>query len=204
MKNKLVTVLMFLGIFVSVIISALTLSGCEDSNNVKVYEVKDDEEMSGEVMESADTSYATEPTEEYVYVQLCGAVSNPGVYKILSGTRIYEAVEIAGGLSEEADTRAVNMAKTVSDEMQIYIPTRDETNNGTVTQFLEDTQKELLNINEATKEELMELPGIGESKAEAIITYRKEHGVIKDITELMNISGIKEAAFSKIKDKIRV
>lgn len=204
MKNKLITVVVFFLIFVSVILSALTLSGCEDSNDVKVYEVKNDEEMSDEVIENTDTQSDTEPTEEYVYVQLCGAVSNPGVYRILSGTRIYEAVEIAGGLSEEADTRAVNMAKPVADEMQIYIPAIGETNNGTVTQFLEDTQKELLNINEATKEELMELPGIGESKAEAIIAYRKEHGVIKDITELMNISGIKEAAFSKIKDKIKV
>lgn len=204
MKNKLITVVMFLSIFSGVTLSALTLSGCGDSNDVKVYEAGEDEEISDDVMESGNISYDAETTKEYVYVQLCGAVANPGVYKILSGTRVYEAVEAAGGLLEEADTRAVNMAKPVADEMQIYIPTINEVNNDTAAQLLENTRDELLNINEATKEELMELPGIGETKAEAIIAYRTEHGMIKDITELMNISGIKEAAFSKIKDKIRV
>lgn len=205
MKNKLKTVVILVGIFISVIVSALSFSGCKDNNDVKLYEVKDSEEVSDdEVTDSSGISNNTKPSEEYVYVQLCGAVLNPGVYKILSGARIYEAVEEAGGLLEEADTRAVNMAKPVEDGLQIYIPAKDETHNGTITQDSENTQKGLLNINEAAKDELMELPGIGETKAEAIITYRKEHGMIKDITELMNISGIKESVFSKIKDKIKV
>lgn len=204
MINKLKTVVVFVGIFIIVLASSLALSGCKNNNDVKLYEVNDSDEISDVVTDNADVSHNTEPTEEYVYVQLCGAVLNPGVYKILSGARIYEAVEEAGGLLEEADTRAVNMAKPVEDGIQIYIPSKDETYNGTDTQFSENTQKELLDINKAAKEELMELPGIGEAKAESIIAYRKEHGAFKDITEIMNISGIKESAFSKIKDKIKV
>lgn len=213
MRKNLIRTVKCFGIAVSVMTAVLT--GCGDGKvSVRSAYQNDAAGYETEAENTTDSSETTEQlvtTEEYAYVHLCGAVVNPGVYKMVSGTRVYEAVDMAGGVTEEADTQAVNMARPVEDEMQLYIPTKEEVKNGIVTQHggtvsqdNEETKEELLNINRATKEELMELPGIGEAKAEAIIAYREEHGIFTEITELMNISGIKEAAFSKIKDKIKV
>ena len=148
--------------------------------------------------------------EEIIYVQLCGAVSSPGVYSFKNGTRVFEAIEAAGGVTDDADTNAVNLARPVSDEMKIYVPTKEEVNISGSDYFWEcedqslSEEDSLVDINEATKEELMELPGIGESKADSIINYRDENGAFTDISQIMNISGIKDAAFEKIKDLIKV
>ena len=198
----------------------MCLTGCGEDGKAKVYSEKsvDDTDV------SKDKNYSSEQvsgdneeiqTDGYVYVQLCGAVNTPGVYKLLSGTRVFEALEAAGGTTEEADTNAVNLARPVTDEMQIYIPTKEEASNSNGDYFWENTQDltegctdseedSLININDAAREELMKLPGIGEAKADAIISYREENGGFSDISEIMNISGIKEAAFEKIKDLIKV
>ena len=191
-------------------------TSCGKKDDVKVYNDVS-EENNYEEDGSADKTDAresginvdgsTDASLDEVYVQLCGAVNSPGVYKLKSGTRVFEAIEAAGGVTEEADTNAVNLARPVTDEMQIYVPTKEEVSLSEEDYYWQDseeTKDSLVNINKATKKELMELPGIGESKAEAIINYRDEIGAFDDISQIMNISGIKNAAFDKIKDLIKV
>lgn len=147
-----------------------------------------------------------------VYVYICGEVANPGVYELSEDSRIYEAVDAAGGFTENAARESVNLASKISDGMQITIYNKEEVallpadggsaggnagQNGA-------SGSGLVNLNTATKEELMTLKGIGEAKAEDIIRYREKSGGFKKIEDIMKISGIKEAGFQKIKDDITV
>ena len=147
-----------------------------------------------------------------VYVYICGEVINPGVYELSGDSRICEAVDAAGGFTENADREHVNLASKVSDGMQITIYNREEAaslpaDNASVGGNAGKSGTSgsgLVNLNTATKEELMTLKGIGESKAEDIIRYREKSGGFKKIEDIMKISGIKEAGFQKIKDNITV
>lgn len=158
---------------------------------------------------------AVEETVVPCYVHICGQVVNPGVYEIESGSRIFQAVEAAGGLTGEAADGFLNMAEIIQDGMKIFVPSVEEVENGQAaamtgsggfagsgTSSSEKTPK--VNLNTASKEQLMTLRGIGESRAEDIIRYREEHGLFRAIEEIMEISGIKDAAFQKIKDDITV
>ena len=164
---------------------------------------------------------STVETQEYVenseksgvYVYICGEVANPGVYELSEDSRIYEAVDAAGGFTENAARESINLASKVSDGMQITIYNKEEaaslTAGGTSAgknsgQDQMSGSSSLVNLNTATKEELMTLKGIGESKAEDIIRYREKSGGFKKIEDIMKISGIKEAGFQKIKDSITV
>ncbi len=155
------------------------------------------------------------------YVHICGEVKNPGVYEVEQGSRIFQAVELAGGLTSEAAGDYLNMALETADGMKITVPSRKDAAAWGTGTFAEgnwvetppagggetaagQTVPRKVNLNTAGKEELMTLKGIGESKAEAIIRYREEQGPFQAIQEIMNISGIKEAAFEKIKDDITV
>ena len=137
---------------------------------------------------------------EEIYVYVCGCVNSPGVVCISSGSRIYEVIELAGGFSGDADINAVNQAEFVTDGQKVYIPAIGESvNSGENT-----GSSGLVNINTAGISELTTLPGIGESRAQAIIDYRDGNGPFSDIREIMNISGIKQSAFDKIKAYITV
>ena len=140
--------------------------------------------------------------EEYIDVFISGCVNKPDVYTLKKGSIIKEAVEMAGGFSENACRDYVNLAKKLEPGEHIIIPSQDEAKDLKPIQA-EDAinSSSLVNINKASKEELMTLPGIGERKAEAIIKYRNSKS-FSNIEDIMNISGIKEAAFNKIKDKI--
>lgn len=158
------------------------------------------------------------------YVYVCGAVKNPGVYPVTADMRVFEAVELAGGFSDDADKQWLNLALPVSDGQRIYVYSCGETSlmeqteeialtadSGSVNDdFRTDADsgepgcQEKINLNTAGREELMTLPGIGEAKADAIIQYRTEYGGFERIEEIQNISGIKSAVFSKIKDYITV
>lgn len=134
-----------------------------------------------------------------IYVYITGCISVPGVYEVPKDSRIISVVEAAGGLLEEADTRLVNMAKEVSDGEHIHIYSiYDEVEDES------DRYSDLININTATKSELMTLKGIGETRAESIIEYRDKCGGFNSIEDIMLVSGIKESAFEKIKDYICV
>ena len=130
------------------------------------------------------------------YVYICGAVENTGIYEFTKGMRLFELIEMAGGLDEEADADAINLATEVTDGQQIRIPYIGES--------LALPEDGLVDINTADIKELCTIPGIGESRASAIIDYREQNGGFKDIEEIKNISGIKDATFNKIKPYICV
>lgn len=138
------------------------------------------------------------------FVHVCGAVAVPGVYELPAGSRIFDAVELAGGVTEDGVPTALNFAERVYDGEQILVPTWEQYNAGWTSAGAESVSDGRVNINTATKEQLMALNGIGESRAQAIIAYREEHGPFLTIEELMQVSGIKEAAFEKVKDYITV
>ena len=160
-------------------------------------------------------------------VHICGAVSAPGVYELPAGSRIIDAVEAGGGFLPEADEACCNLAEEIVDGCQIYIMTKSEscadgqtekkagiqtspdsdmqtTDRNVRSNSAPALENGLVNLNTADVAALMTLPGIGESRAKAIISYREQHGAFAQIEDIMKISGIKQAAFSKIKDKITV
>lgn len=168
-----------------------------------------------------------------IYVYICGAVVNAGVVSGGAGMRLYQAVELCGGLIDEADGTRVNLAMQLKDGDKIYIPyayddisLTDEMNNGcnpnatgisgSNTENSDGNSESygsntggagssnLIDINKASKSELMQLSGIGEARALDIISYREKHGAFKRIEDIKNVSGIKDAAFNKIKDYICV
>lgn len=155
------------------------------------------------------------------YVHICGAVNCPGVYPIHPGMRLFEAIELAGGFSQEADETWLNQAQQLQDGQRWYVYTREQTqelsqpqtqqmdpaaqqsvSDGQQLQQADETDR--VNLNTADKDTLMSLPGIGEARAEAIIQYRTEHGGFTAIEEIQQISGIKGAVYSKIEDRITV
>ncbi len=167
-----------------------------------------------------------------LFVDVKGAVNAPGVYELEDGKRVIDAINLAGGFSDKADTINVNLSKRLTDEMFIVIYTKqeiynykksNETSNINCASFecvcpdvkndacieknlkAENNKKEANNkvsINNATKEDLMSLTGIGESKANAIINYRNENGLFKQIEDIKNVSGIGDSVFEKIKNNI--
>lgn len=140
-------------------------------------------------------------TTASIYVHICGAVAQPGVYEVPEGSRVFELLAMAGGATAEGMEDAMNLADVLEDGERIVIPTREE-----ASLMMEggDREEKLVNLNTANRQELMTLPGIGETKADDIIRYRETNGSFKQITDIMKISGIKEALFEKIKEKIKV
>ena len=171
------------------------------------------------------------PKEEKIKVDIKGAVKNPGVYEINSNGRVADAIAISGGLTNDADTSILNLSKNLTDEMVIIIYTKEEVaemlKGSTSIKYIEkecicpkiendacidnvidnkpDTNtsnEQKVSLNSATIDELMQLPGIGEVKAKAIIAYREENGGFKSIEELLEVNGIGESTFNKIKDQL--
>ena len=148
-----------------------------------------------------------EKSTENIFVYVCGAVQKPGVYEFLPGQRICDAIAAAGGLSEQAAGDSLNQAEVLSDGQMLRVLTTEEAAAATVQpgqETAESSRDGRVDINTADASALMSLPGIGQSKADAIIAYRNEHGAFKAPEELMNISGIKEGVYQKIKDSIKV
>ena len=155
--------------------------------------------------ERVDVSNEEEPggEPEIIMVDVKGAVVNPGVYEMESLSRVKDVITRAGGFVKHADQNQLNLAGKVTDEMVIYVPVVGEISKiPQMGSLSEDT--ELISINTADLNELQELPGIGPSKAEAIIQYREENGAFKAIEDLQNISGIGEKTFEKLKDLISI
>lgn len=168
------------------------------------------EQTAGEFEEYGDnTGKQAADTQKDIYVHICGAVQSPGVYALPEGSRLSEAVEAAGGFLPEACKDYCNLALIVSDGMQYQIPTEDEALwgmlPGTAQQETSSYDSQgLLDINLATAAELMELPGIGQTRADAIITYREEHGAFACKEDIMQVTGIKGAIYEKIESHIIV
>lgn len=140
--------------------------------------------------------------KEGIFVHVCGEVVHPGVYELKAGSRVYEAVKAAGGMSENAAQNFLNQAEILEDGQQIYVPSEEEISDTDSENGRTDDGK--VNLNQASKEQLMTLPGVGEAKADAIIRYRSEKGDFRSIEEIMEIEGIKEGVFKKIEDWITV
>jgi len=160
-------------------------------------------------------------SQKLVYVHVCGAVKKPAVYSLPEGSRVCDAIAKAGGLTEDAADDYVNQARFLNDGERVYIHNKAELSDLSASQYAagqpvnhtgngpngSDAQtggQERLpvNINTAGISELTTLPGIGESRAESIIAYREAHGAFSKIEDIMKISGIKGAAYEKIKDRI--
>ena len=141
---------------------------------------------------------STEETKDAdtIFVYVCGAVKYEGVYELPDDCRVYEAIAKAGGLREDAATNTVNQAELLKDGKRLYIPTASEAENW------QPEESGKVNLNKASKEELMTLPGVGASRADSIIKYREQQGDFQSIEDIMQISGIKEGLFEKIKEFI--
>ncbi len=235
--------------FFSVIFISCVLTGCgrrDDLFQESSQEMADEEEFQITDQETANTQVPVSeaaitesavPAEvsqepEEIYVDVSGAVVSPGVYCLDAGSRIFQAIEAAGGCTTEAAPVWLNQAAELSDGQKVYVPTVQEaedaaaengaggnagylwdlgtqsavtgqTSEGT-GQVSEDTGTGKVNINTADKELLTTLPGVGSSKADAILAYRQEQGGFSSIEEIMNVEGIKEGVFARIKDRISV
>lgn len=200
-----------------------------------------DEPDQAVLQESRQPADTNQPQEvQTICVHVCGAVKNPGVYELSGDSRVYEAVEKAGGFSEDADQNYVNQAQQLADGLKLVIPTMKETEEtagqeGTAGQIgiigpgrepQSQVQRETaggnvspeasgdagdgsptdgrININTASMEELCTIPGIGSTRAAAIIAYRQDTGGFASVEDIMNVSGIKEGTYAKIKDSIKV
>lgn len=141
--------------------------------------------------------------EEYIYVDIKGEVINPNVYKIQKGLRVIDVINLAGGLTEESDTSNINLSKIVTDEMVIVIKSKNNEEVYIDSDVDINNNNQLIDINTCTIDELLTLPGIGESKANNIIEYRKKNK-FNTINDIMNVSGISESLFNKIKEYIKV
>lgn len=155
------------------------------------------EHFTQETIESTEQEDVSS-VDEKIVIDIKGQVKNPGVYEMVEGDRLIDAIKKAGGVLPSAATASLNYATRLQDEMLIYVPTEEEVeaekeNEATNT----STERPLVNINEATKEQLMTIPGIGPAKAEAIMQYREEIS-FRQKEEIMNVSGIGEKTFENI------
>ncbi len=201
MKNKIIK--WFPALIAIVVAGVVFCCSCTDTNN-KVSITEDDTSDNVRLsLSDTETQEAPETdTQAGVWVYVCGEVKDPGVYYLDASSRIMDAIEMAGGMTDDADRVHLNLAQPIEDGQQIYVP-----NTSGDPSDLPDTYTEegsgLVDLNTASLEELKTLPGIGDSKASAIIEYRK-NTPFESIEDIMNVSGIKESSFQKIKDMIKV
>ncbi len=148
--------------------------------------------------ESSARQVPAAQTEICVYV--CGCVESPGVYRFGEGARVYEAIDAAGGAAKDADTDGMNLAEPLSDGERVYVPAKGEEQASAAGA----AGVSLININQASAADLVALPGIGQSKANAIINYRLQHGSFSSKEELLNVPGIKEGIYDQIEALVTV
>lgn len=212
-------------LFMNVLFAGMGLSGCQNHKTEIMLDDQDtekntetesgSEEISNEVTVLNEAELSEIPQEEIqaeIFVDVCGAVANPGVYEMDADSRVFQVIEAAGGFLPEAASASVNQAQPVSDGQQIYVPTQEEVEEGTMPAVIQQTEtagdsdmaEGVVNINTADADILKSLSGIGDAKAQAILAYREEYGAFSAIEEIMQVPGIKESTFSAIKDKITV
>lgn len=185
-------------LIIIIVIMVLAGLGFYKSNN-------SDDEVDQNLLQFANTNIeetANNPKEIYVHID--GEVNNPGLYKLTTNDRVNDLLVIAGGATDKASLKDINLAKRLEDEMKIYIPSKDENLSNEVSdQSGISSSSGKVNINTATKDELKTLPGIGDSRADEIIRYR-ENTVFSKIEDIKNISGIGDKTYEKLKELISV
>ncbi len=217
MRRRLTAVLWVL------VILTVCLNGCEkkeETSGIEEISLEESGESSSDEEDSPDKT-SEEAREEgqgpeketaSIFVYVCGQVVAPGVYELPAKARVYQAIERAGGTLEGASPESLNLAQQVEDGQKIYVPSKEEAEAGT---FPQDGSRESaspsqeqdggkVNLNTAGLEELMTLTGIGQTRAEAIITYREEEGAFQSPEDIMKVDGIKEGIYEKLKDEITV
>ena len=207
-------------IFAGVIVLVFLLANILSNDGIKDIFTKNEDEIimtntteeKDEISEKIEES-SNNLSNEDKKVYISGEVVNSGVYDIKDGDRLDDLVKRAGGFTEKADLNSINLAMRLEDQMKIYIPNIDENQNistsdtnlaiGEINTSNTYTQSQKINLNLATKEELMSLPNIGEKRAQAILDYRQENKFQK-IEDIKNVSGIGDKYFEAMKDLITV
>ena len=208
----------YLGIVCLITACALLCCGCGDKGTaILIGETKESADVPAEgeqeaswasgqagtaAQSAASGENASEAQDTMIRVYVCGAVANPGVVEIPQGSRVEDALKAAGGFGAEAGREAVNLADWVSDGQKLYFPKEGEALEEIAAEA--ESAPGLVNINTADVAALCTLPGIGESRAQDIISYREANGGFGACEDIMKVSGIKTAAYEKIKDKITV
>lgn len=146
------------------------------------------------------------PEQDLITVDVKGAVKSPGIYDLPVGSRVHDAVQKAGGLTEEADSKSLNLAQKISDEALVYVPTKgEEASQQTASGTTPSTSKEKkVNLNKASLEELKQVKGLGGKRAQDIIDHREANGKFKSVDELKKVSGIGAKTIEKLKDYVTV
>ncbi len=218
--KKIILILLGISIILSSVIFILYKNNQSKTDEVidifKDEEVEtDDEKLEPEQKDDELT------TTQKVVVDIKGMIARPGVYEVDSSSRVNDVINIAGGLLDGADTSFINLAKIVTDEMIIIIYSSEEVlekykekvcicdcpeiiNDACIENTINSEKNKIVNINTASKEELMTVTGIGDSKADEIIKYREEISNFKDIEDIKNVPGIGDSLFEKIKEYITV
>lgn len=180
--------------YILVILSIMIcLIGCNESEE-EAYLDDTDLLMAGPVVVEDEVS-----EDDTILVFVCGEVNNPGVYEFKRGERVCDAILRAGDFTQDADTEFLNQAAELSDGQKLYVPSENESTAAT-----EQEDDGLVNINTATTSQLKTLPGIGDVKAEAIISYRDKNGSFEKIEDIKQVDGIKSGLYDSIKDMITV
>ena len=212
-KNILTFIVIILSILNLII--GLNFKKLDNTSNDIEKTLSNSEELISNTLEEPKVTEA----KETIRVDVKGMVKKAGVYELAKDSIVNDAIKKAGGLTSKADTTNVNLSKSLTNEMVIYIPKKEEVTKSTVNDALVDKSNSVgfvdnessnettntttkVNINTATLKELITLSGIGESKAQAILEYRTKNGNFKTLEDLKKVSGIGEAAYEKIKDNI--
>ena len=193
MKKKFITILLLM-------LMGVCPAGCGSAQEYiseQLERAVEDKQQNVSVNDTAVTA----PGIQEICVHISGAVKDPGVYQLPGGSRLVDAIELAGGFSADADEDFLNLASAVEDGLKYHVPTKEET-EGLALPADAAVSDGRIDINHAGAEELMQLNGIGEGKARAIIAYREEHGAFATIEDIKKVSGIGESTYAKFKDDI--
>ena len=206
-------------VFGLILLLLMTLAGCEHQesrlisyngnylNDEGAYYSASENTTSILCLDEENTVDDIEEAKESIYVSILGEVSSPGVYVMPEGSRTYELINEAGGATENADTARLNLVSLLEDGMQITVPSYEADQDSPAPVVMgnpesEGSKRSLVNINTASVSELTTLTGIGTTRAEAIINYRDSVGGFEKCEDLMNVTGIKQGIYDKLKDEI--
>mgnify|MGYP004732706267 CR=1 FL=1 len=190
----------------------------ESSSFFSSKDSKEENETEKENENENDAAKSSDTSGSRIVVYVCGEVNSPGVYMLDEGSRVCDALRVAGGMTEHAAEAYLNQARSLSDGERVYVPSKEEaeqletweeeqrsaSGNDGADGKASGSRSGRVSINRAGKEELLTLPGIGETKADAILDYREKHGRFSAVEELMQVEGIKEGTYNKLKDKIEL
>ena len=186
---------------VLVFCSLFLFSGCGNTSYFQSTELVDEKNKSEESAESTDISEVINPV---IFVQVAGAVVKPGVYELPTGSRVFAAIDAAGGLLDTADDSDVNQASVLEDGQKVYVYTYSEREAIESAEAEKDASDGLVSINRASASELTNLPGIGQAKANQIIAYREANGDFTSIEDIKKVSGIGDGIYNQINSLIKL